>query len=458
LTGVSHQLLESSRLQRFGAVLVTFVLISAALRRPIAEAVALGPQELAVRFEIVAASDLLYVLAMLPGLVLITSAWRALCRPVRRSVTLLLTLAGIALLSATWSSDPATSVHVIGMAGLATAAVLGLITTYRLDRLLTVLTGTCAVWLVGSLWALRFPEAWSRRQHTADRLGGDWVGLFHFGNSMGEFAGITAVLAIAAVLTALRRRRWLQVVVFGSLAQAALLTVVQSGHTTGSIGLVCAGLATGAVTLFARSRRQWNKRPPTDMTIGLALPAATLAGIGLIVLLRDRISQLLGKPPGLHRTRFWGEALTGARARPLIGWGWEGYMSDPAYGELFENWSRVDPHNLFLQVLLSAGVVAFALVIAWTLHGLYLCGLAVARGASTIMFVALPIFIIVCFSATTIGVLNVYLIALLALVFVLAGQEAHKLERPPSQEVELSPPVPADSCGDLGYVDGHRDH
>ena len=251
------------------------------------------------------------------------------------------------------------------------------------------------------------------------------------------------MLASAAVLTAIRRRRWLQVVVFGSLAQATLLTVVQSGHTTGTIGLVCAGCATGAMALVVRSSRQWNKHRPPDRTIGLLPPAATLAGVGVIVLLGDWISQLLGKPPGLHRTKFWLEALTGARERPLIGWGWNGYMSDPAYGELFENWSRLDPHNFFLQVFLSAGVVAFALVIAWTLHGLYLCGLAVARGASAITFVALPIFIIVCLTATTIGVLNVYLVALLALVFVLAGQEAHEHQQSP--EVEASPPLPAAS-------------
>ena len=197
------------------------------------------------------------------------------------------------------------------------------------------------------------------------------------------------------------------------------------------------------MALVVRSGRQWNKHRPPDRTIGLLPPAATLAGVGVIVLLGDWISQLLGKPPGLHRTKFWLEALTGARERPLIGWGWNGYMSDPAYGELFENWSRLDPHNFFLQVFLSAGVVAFALVIAWTLHGLYLCGLAVARGASAITFVALPIFIIVCLTATTIGVLNVYLIAVLALVFVLAGQEAHEHQQSP--EVEASPPLPAAS-------------
>jgi len=445
LSSVNRSLLESSRVRRCGTVLVTFVVMSAALRRPVAEAVALGPQELAIRFELVASSDLLYVLAMLPGLVLMTKAWRAFCSPVRTSVTLLLTLGLIALLSAAWSSNPVTSVQVVGMAGLTTAAVLGLTITYRRDRLLAVLTVTCAVWLLGSVWVLRFPEAWSRRQSTGDQLGADWVGLFHFGNSLGEFAGITALLTLVAALAALKDHKWVKAVMFGSLAQAALLTVVQSDHTTGSIGLVCAGCATGAMALVVRSGRQWNKRRPPDRTIGLLLPAATLAGIGVIVLLGDWISQLLGKPTGLHRTKFWLEALTGAREHPLIGWGWEGYMSDPAYGELFENWSRLDPHNFFLQVLLSAGVVAFALVIAWTLHGLYLCGLAVARGASAITFIALPIFVIVCLTATTIGVLNVYLVALLALLFVLAGQEAHEPRHQQSPEVKASPPVPAAS-------------
>jgi len=422
---------------------VAFVVISAALRRPIAEAVALTPQGPAARFELVVSSDLLYVLGMLPGLVLIIKAWRSFHSPVRTNVALLSFLGLIALLSVTWSSDPATSLRVVGMAGLATTAVVGVSDSLRRDRVLAVLTGTCVVWLVGSLWALQFPEAWSKRQSTAAQDGAEWVGLFRFGNSLGEFSGIAVLLALSAAGSAWRQGKWFAVAFFGSIAQAALLAVLESDHTTGVVGLVCAGVAAGALAVGSRPKFRRLFDPLTDNAVGLSLPIAATGGLGLVIALGDQISRLVGKSPGLHRSRFWAESLIGARERPLIGWGWNGYMSDPAYGELFENWSRLDPHNFFLQVFLSAGVVAFALVIAWTLHGLYLCGLAVARGASAIMFVALPIFIIVCLTATTIGVLNVYLIAVLALVFVLAGQEAHEHQQ--SAEVEASPHVPAAS-------------
>ena len=226
------------------------------------------------------------------------------------------------------------------------------------------------------------------------------------------------------MLVALRERRWAVAAMTAALLQLAVLVVVQSGHTTGSIGLLCAGLATGGIVVAEAVLRKRVRSDRRAKTLAIGLPAATSLGLVGIILLGDQVSELLGKPPGLHRTRFWVEALTGARERPLVGWGWDGYMSDPAYGELFENWSRLDPHNFFLQVLLSAGIFAFGLVIAWTLHGLYLCGLAVSRGANPITFVALPVFMIVCLTATTIGVLNVYLIAVLAMVFVLAGEEA----------------------------------
>ena len=250
------------------------------------------------------------------------------------------------------------------------------------------------------------------------------MGLFRFGNSLGEYAGITALVAASTLLVALRERRWTVAALTALLLQLAALTVVRPGHTTGAIGPLCAGLATGVIVA---ARTLMTKRVRSDRratTLAVGLPAATSLGLVGIILLGDQVSELLGKPPGLHRAKFWVEALTGARERPLLGWGWDGYMSDPAYGELFENWSRLDPHNFFLQVLLSAGIFAFALVITWTLHGLYLCGLAVSRGANPITYVALPVFMIVCLTATTIGVLNVYLIAVLAMVFVLAGEEA----------------------------------
>ena len=416
----------ASSARRYGPSFLAFVVLTAALRRPIVEAIAMSPQHFASRFEPLASRDLIYVLALLPGVLAAPKAWARLHAGARASARLGLTLGAIALVSGSWSADSAASVGTIGMALMTAVALLGATTWFvsRDQHWDVAILGTLSLWLLASAWVLRYAAGWSRRQYSADLLGADWVGLFRFGNSLGEYAGITAIVAASAVLVALRERRWAVAAMTAALLQLAVLVVVQSGYTTGSIGLICAVVATMALVAARRlvGKRVRSDRRATTLAVGLC--AATSLGLVGIILLGDQVSELLGKPPGLHRTRFWVEALTGARERPLVGWGWDGYMSDPAYGELFENWSRLDPHNFFLQVLLSAGIFAFGLVIAWTLHGLYLCGLAVSRGANPITFVALPVFMIVCLTATTIGVLNVYLIAVLAMVFVLAGEEA----------------------------------
>ena len=424
--------IAASSARKFGTPLLAFLILTAALRRPIVEAVAMSPQGFASRLEPLVSSDLAYVLALLPGVLAASQAWARLHAGSRTSARLGLGLGAIALVSGSWSADPAASVGTIGMALLTAVALFGATTwfaTHKQHRAVTVI-GTLALWLLASVWVLRYAAGWSRRQSSGDLLGADWVGLFRFGNSLGEYAGITAMVAASALLVALLQRRWVVATMTALLLQLAVLIVIQSGHTTGAIGLLCAGLATGVIVVAATLMRKRGGSDRRAKTLAIGFPAATSLGLVGIILLGDQFSELLGKPPGLHRTRFWVEALTGARERPLSGWGWDGYMSDPAYSELFENWSRLDPHNFFLQVLLSAGIFAFALVIAWTLHGLYLCGLAVSRGANPITFVALPVFMIVCLTATTIGVLNVYLIAVLAMVFVLAGEEA--AQRAPS--------------------------
>ena len=392
----------------------------------------MSAQGFASRFEPLASSDLVYVLALLPGALAAPKAWARLHAGARTSARLGLVLGATALMSGSWSADPLASVGTIGMALVTAVALFGATTWFvtRDQHGAVAILGTLSFWLVASALALKDKLGWSRPGSFGGSFGSDWVGLFRFGNSLGEYAGVTAAVSASALLVALCRRQWLAATVTASLFQLALLTVVQSGHTTGVVGLICAGLATGVIVVAAAlmGKRVESKRRARTLAVGL--PAAASLGLVGIILLGDQVSELLGKPPGLHRTKFWVEALTGARERPLFGWGWDGYMSDAAYGELFENWSRLDPHNFFLQVLLSAGIFAFALVIAWTLHGLYLCGLAVSRGANPITFVALPVFMIVCLTATTIGVLNVYLIAVLAMVFVLAGEEA--AQRAPS--------------------------
>ena len=199
----------ASSARRSGPSLLLFVVLTAALRRPIVEAIGMGPRGFASRFELLATRDLVYVLALLPGILAAPNTWAQLAAKARTSVRLGLALGAIALLSGSWSADPAASAGTVGMALMAAVALFGAATWYATHdqhRAVAIL-GTFTVWLVASAWVLRDKLGWSRPGSFGGSFGSDWVGLFRFGNSLGEYAGITALVAASALLVALRRRR-----------------------------------------------------------------------------------------------------------------------------------------------------------------------------------------------------------------------------------------------------------
>ena len=120
----------ASSARKFGPLLLLFIVLTAALRRPIVEAIAMSPQHFASRFEPLASSDLVYVLALLPGVLSAPKAWARLHAGSETSVRFGLALGAIVLVSGSWSADPAASVGTIGMALLTAVALFGATTWF----------------------------------------------------------------------------------------------------------------------------------------------------------------------------------------------------------------------------------------------------------------------------------------------------------------------------------------
>ena len=144
--------------RKYGPSLLAFVVLTAALRRPIVEAIAMSPQGFASRLEPLASTDLVYVLALLPGVLAAPKAWTRLHAGARTSARLGLALGAIALVSGSWSADPAASVGTIGMALMTAVALFGATTWFvtREHHGAVAIIATLALWLLASVWVLRY--------------------------------------------------------------------------------------------------------------------------------------------------------------------------------------------------------------------------------------------------------------------------------------------------------------
>jgi O-antigen ligase len=165
----------------------------------------------------------------------------------------------------------------------------------------------------------------------------------------------------------------------GLLALAALQAVILlASGTRGAVVALAAGAAFGLAAWAATSGR------------GGRLAAAAMLGIGIagasaVVAVRD--SPLVAQNPVLARlthmgaealsARFslWRMAWDGVQARPVLGWGQEGFVHvfnrfyDPAFAAQEPWFDRA--HSIYLDVLVAAGLPGLGLFLALVLAGAY---------------------------------------------------------------------------------------
>jgi O-antigen ligase len=266
-----------------------------------------------------------------------------------RSSKLLLSLIALAVVSASWSPDPAVS---------AKRAVLLLATTlfgiyfaarFDSDGQLRIIAVTMAIALGASIiMALAFPS-----YGTQAEMGGAWRGIFWHKNQFGKI-GVLSAFVFLLLRKQTPSRRW-----FWNLALVlALVAVVLSRSATAIVVVLAVGLSLIAVNILRLPVRLGI--PVACIALAMTTSAAVLATANM-----DFVFASLGREATLTgRTDIW-TALKVPIAKHLwLGYGYGGYWLGP--GSESEavaedaHWDVKYAHNGFLDMTLQLGAVGLA--------------------------------------------------------------------------------------------------
>ncbi|MFO1059745.1 MAG: O-antigen ligase family protein [Dongiaceae bacterium] len=272
---------------------------------------------------------------------------------------LLLALPLLAMLSALWSLDPATSLRRGLLLGLSTLLGVHLGQALPPAGLLRLLAWALGIALLLSLAFAVAAPAWGIMGFTHE---GEWRGIWVHKNLLAAYATLD-LLAAGILLGAVRRGRWL---LRASLLLAAGLLVMSGAKTPIFVVLCLAGL----LQLAWLRRRQ-------PLLVLPALALLLLAAV-LVYANADLLLELVGRDATLSsRTPLWAGLWGLIGERWLLGYGFEAFwttQSGPVAG-LWESigWQPPNAHNGLLDlwiglglagVLLFAGTIAVALATA----------------------------------------------------------------------------------------------
>lgn len=366
--------------------------------------------------------------------------WRRVDR--RMGVVALALVAWMAL-SALWSADAGTTLRESLMVGVTLAAGVGAAAAVS-ERTL----------LIASWVGVHLGLGWSAVliatvQPGSQDMNGEWTGVYFNPNSL---ALVTAVGIFLSLLVALHLARnplrWAVFVLTGSAVLADLWLISGTGALTPLFGLAI-GVAVAATAVIGRRWVGPNGSRPIDTGLVSAIVGIAVVTVGTIAwVTRSSWLSAVGRTSNLTgRTDMWGVALDWFWEQPIVGQGYLGAWSDPAFaaeqlaarGEVLGT-----THNSFIELLLGTGIVGFGLFVA-------LCSLAwVASGRRALdgrtVLAAWPlaavVFVIVENLAETLWVGGQLTVAMLGVVVVAST----------SQDASNSSPQPQRD-GDIADVD-----
>jgi len=248
----------------------------------------------------------------------------------------------------------------------------------RLIVTATIVAAVCAVWAL-----IEFVSAASTSLVNVGRTNGP------AGNAMilGNYLVLCVPLALYAIAARvqLHLSRISQWIVYGSLVVIVcgiIATLTRGAYVALAAAVVWYG-AGRLISAYLNGSGPHRKRAITVVSIFIAL----LIG-GVVLYSRPEFRSLL--PPRLVittdsfqtlRTRFlnWNIAVRAIAERPLLGWGWENYRTpankyfDPSINTYSVYETRIDkPHNTFLEVLVTTGIVGFVAFCGFLIALLYL--------------------------------------------------------------------------------------
>jgi O-antigen ligase len=267
----------------------------------------------------------------------------------------LLGLAGLALLSAAWSSDPMVSFRrgVLLLASTLLAIYLG--ERYTIDELARLLAKTLCFSMMATI-AFYFVA----RRYVVDYtiFVGAWKGLTGHKNYFGEYMAMAVILLL---LVRFQHFRWLRYVFLAT--GVALLLLSRSAGALACCALI---VATMPLMRWARLSRQQRLLFCTLSVILLS------AGIAFIVTHTGLLLAVLGRDATMSgRTQLWAALWPAIVRQPLLGYGydtfWIGMKGEVLDARITARFIAVAADNGYIELCLGlglVGVVAFLWVFA----------------------------------------------------------------------------------------------
>jgi O-antigen ligase len=184
------------------------------------------------------------------------------------------------------------------------------------------------------------------------------------------YAAYLLFAAFAGLWTAMeeKSRAW-------RMAGLAAFVTATAGIVLSGTRAAALGLAAGALVFVFVNRAGLPMR-----RFALALGVLVVGLVGLYLspwgtLLRGRVRWSAEEPLGGARLLLWKDSLRMAASRPVLGYGPETFSADfprfqsPALARQFPDFYHESPHNMFLDALVSQGLVGLAVLL-----GIYALG------------------------------------------------------------------------------------
>lgn len=258
-----------------------------------------------------------------------------------------------AALSVLWSGQPASSAEKVLVLAFTTFGAWRLSTAMRCDELFDVLAWSLLALALASIaLALLVPSIGVLRtwQHA-----GQWSGLFVSKQTLGT---VGALLVFLGLLRLCRGANPL-----GAAGLAAGVAAVFGSGSRG--GAAMAALAVACVLFSRRSARL----AALMSALPLAIAAVAAAGIVFLVATGLPYFPIGGEKVDLtDRTLIWHFALEAWTSRPLLGFGLQGFWTDPDYYDHFarkHGWVLDNYHSGYVLILVELGLFGAFLFAAY---------------------------------------------------------------------------------------------
>jgi exopolysaccharide production protein ExoQ len=260
-----------------------------------------------------------------------------------------------AVSSVAWSNQPASSIEKAAVLAFTTFGAWRLASSLRCDTLFRLLFWSLLLLVLGSVAAAVFvPSIGVLRtwQHA-----GQWSGLFVSKQTLGTVSASLVFLSLLRLCYAVTPAAILGLV-------AGIAAVIGAGSRGGAVMAVAAVVCVLVARRSARLAGAISYLPA--VTLGLAS-----AGIAILVGMDLPYFPFFGTEIDLtDRTVIWHYALSGWTERPLLGFGIQGFWTDPLRYELFEQthgWVLDNFHSGYVALLVEQGLLGYLLFAGFVL-------------------------------------------------------------------------------------------